>query len=110
MATSHCIEPIYDVNITKEKVDEICRRHTNISHSIGNAIGGWWQEERFYPVRLAAHSFTAAITNGRRARFWQSWTPYCNPFSNRSSNHDEATPIRRVSFQSHCRQAQHPLD
>jgi hypothetical protein len=27
MATSHCIEPICDVNITREQVDEICRRH-----------------------------------------------------------------------------------
>ena len=27
MAKSHCIEPICDVNITKEEVDEICRRH-----------------------------------------------------------------------------------
>ena len=27
MSTAHCIEPIYDVNITREEVDDICRRH-----------------------------------------------------------------------------------
>jgi hypothetical protein len=27
MAHSHCIEPMYDVNLTKKEVDEICRRH-----------------------------------------------------------------------------------
>ena len=27
MATSHCIEPFYDCNISREEVYEICRRH-----------------------------------------------------------------------------------
>ena len=27
----------------------MCRRHRHSARSIGNAIGGLWREERFYP-------------------------------------------------------------
>ena len=27
MATSHCIEPLFDVNLTEEQVFGMCRRH-----------------------------------------------------------------------------------
>ena len=75
MATSHCIEPLFDCNISREEVDEICRRHKILPQ---HRQCYWRMVARgeIYPVRFRhAHLFTAAITNGRRARFWQSWTP-----------------------------------
>ena len=32
MATSHCIEPLFDCNISREEVDAICRRHKILPH------------------------------------------------------------------------------